>query len=142
MDIPKFNKTFSAKKEEVVSKTQLGFALRNELWQVTLQTQVWHHQTKHPILHNDLGDCYDSLIGTIDKLVETIQGAYDTVLDPLVLKEFKAIVPNEDIKMFYSSLVSFLKEERPNYCSNIQNQIDEISDIIHKLLYKLSLNKC
>lgn len=137
-----FKKFNSVEKKDVEYKdveskdyTVLLTDLRSLLTSVALQAQTWHFTTKDPNIHSDLGEFYLSLIPKIDKIVETIQGRYSIITGDLTIAEFK-----EFDKKCYSEFQSQLEVFRTEFCSNVQNQIDEIFDITNKLMYKLNLN--
>ena len=137
-EFKKFKKVEEVSKAEEVSVkdyTKCLTELRSCLTSTLLQTQTWHFQTKNPIIHSDLGEFYGSLIGYIDTIVETIQGRYSVITGDLMLKEFTTF--NVD---YYKEFQESLESYRLEFCTNVQNQIDEILDITNKLMYKLSLN--
>lgn len=86
--------------------------------------------------HVALGEYYDSIVELVDGLAESIQGAYDTIIEeyPSV---FTNVVTAPDV--YIKSLKDYVYEKRAEMPqdSHIQNEIDGICTLLCSTYYKL-----
>jgi len=107
--------------------------------QSRLQTHVWHLQTEHFSEHMALGAYYEEIVDLLDALTESYQGCYGRVTGyttkPVVdWKEGQAAI-------YFKGLYDYVEAERQSVSDAtwIQNQIDQISELIASIMYKLTL---
>jgi len=102
-------------------------------------TQILHRQTKSYAEHIALGEFYEAIIPLVDTLTESIQGLEGEIIEYPVDYYGPASSGLEEL----SSLKDYVADERINLptASEIQNIIDEISDLINSTLYKLKFLK-
>ena len=108
--------------EKLISRV---FTIRN-------QAHAQHWSTKSFSEHEALGDFYEDVISSIDKLVEAQQGLFGVVKN----------IPNkpEDIVNELRSDIIWLSENRDKVTSGVpalQNIYDELTAVYLKTLYKL-----
>ena len=104
------------------------------------QAVVWHHQTDSYAVHKALGKFYDGILDLTDGLVESVSGIYDRPMNYQI--DSPADYKNsEQVVKYFQSLYKTLQEERKEIYEEswVQNQVDEISSLIAKTLYLLSL---
>lgn len=98
-------------------------------------THILHWQSKSYAEHQALGTFYEELPDLVDKLVEAIQGRYDSTLD------FPATYhsPADSGKRELQDLSDYFQEKRSvlPQDSEIQNIADEIQALIDSTLYLL-----
>ena len=107
--------------------------------QSRLQSHVWHLQTEHYSEHKALGDYYEEIVELIDALTESYQGCYGRVTGyttkPVIdWKEGQSAV-------YFKGLYDYVEAQRAGVSDAtwIQNQIDQISELIASIMYKLTL---
>jgi hypothetical protein len=104
------------------------------------QAVVWHHQTESYAVHKALGKFYDGILGLTDGLVESVSGIYDRPMQYQIDSptDYKN---SEQVVKYFESLYKTIQEERKVIYEEswVQNQVDEISTLIAKTLYLLSL---
>jgi hypothetical protein len=102
-------------------------------------TQILHRQTKSYSEHKALRRFYEEIIPLVDSLTESIQGLEGEIIDYPVDYYGPASSGLEEL----SSLQEYVAEERKGLPANseIQNLVDEISDLINSTLYKLKFLK-
>jgi hypothetical protein len=92
-----------------------------------------HLKTTSFAEHKALGGYYDSIIELTDKFIEVYFGRNGRV--DIVIPESKVMSSVEHMKAMQSTLDS----ERENYTSELQNIIDEMTALVNKTLYLLTL---
>lgn len=122
--IPKISLSKSVTKEEFFGK----------LFQIRDQIHLAHLSAKSYSQHNALGDFYDGILGLADSIIEGYQGKYGIINIQIpastntdALQSIKALVTLTDNGPAYSSFQE----------TWIQNQLDEISALAYKTIYKL-----
>lgn len=112
--------------EELISRI---FKTRN-------QAHLSHWKTKSYAEHQALGEFYDSLIDTIDKLVEAHQGSKGIIghVDLSCKDESVDIIKN------LTDDANWISKNRPKIASNVpalENIVDELVGLYLTTLYKL-----
>ena len=124
MNAPKLTLSKSTSKEEFFGK----------LFQVRDQIHLAHLSSKSYAQHIALGDFYDGLLELTDSVIEGYQGKYGIIKisipqsvtsDPIQL--IRSLAQMTDNGLVYSSFQE----------TWIQNQLDEISVLCYKAIYKL-----
>lgn len=102
-------------------------------------THLLHLQSKQYPEHVALGEFYEKLPDLVDGLVENIQGLTEELIEYPVDYYPPMVNSLDELR----SLKDFVKEERGflPQDSEIQNNIDEISTLINKTIYKLKFLK-
>ena len=87
--------------------------------------------------HIALGDYYDGIVGLVDTLAESIQGAYDVILTPYPVTFGN---PDMDALEYISACRDYVRQERGNLPqdSEIQNEVDSIATLLNSTCYKLT----
>jgi DNA-binding ferritin-like protein len=101
-------------------------------------THFFHWSTDSYAKHKALAKYYDSIIDLTDAFAESYMGKYGKFTSfPSVYHQ-----PKDPIR-YMESLQSFVKEARQDLPqdSELQNIIDEISDLINSTAYKLKFLK-
>jgi DNA-binding ferritin-like protein len=101
-------------------------------------THFFHWSTDSYSKHKALAKYYDSIIDLTDSFAESYMGKYGKFTSfPSVYHQ-----PKDPIR-YMESLQSFVKEARNDLPqdSELQNIIDEISDLINSTTYKLKFLK-
>ena len=106
------------------------------------QVIFWHNQTEVYSEHKTLNGFYDDIVGHLDGLVESVAGIYGrpegyTVVEPTDWTS------TDDTIQYFKNLYQYVETERKSLYQEswIQNQIDEISALIAKTIYLLTLKK-
>jgi len=106
------------------------------------QAIFWHNQTEVYSEHKTLNKFYDSILGLLDGLVESVAGIYGRP------QGYTQIEPNDwtstdDTIAYFKNLYQYVETERKNLYQEswIQNQIDEVSALIAQTIYLLTLKK-
>jgi DNA-binding ferritin-like protein len=102
------------------------------------KTHFFHWSTDSYAKHKALAKYYDSIIDLTDAFAESYMGKYGKfTVFPSVYHQ-----PKDPIR-YMESLQSFVKEARQDLPqdSELQNIIDEISDLINSTTYKLKFLK-
>ena len=124
MSIPKLTLSKSMSKEEFFGK----------LFQIRDRIHLAHLSSKSYAQHIALGDFYDGILSLTDSIVEGYQGKYGIVKisipqsvtsDPVQL--IKSSAQMTDMGLVYSTFQE----------TWIQNQLDEISALCYRTIYKL-----
>jgi hypothetical protein len=93
--------------------------------------------------HLALGDYYETVGDLIDELVEVYQGQYDliegwNIIDPGVSKDLEPI-------QYFTEVAEYITENRDEAIlpedTHLQSLVDDIMNILYKLIYKLRFNK-
>jgi len=106
-----------------------------------VQTQILHWQVGgvgSDAAHRALEFYYDNIMPIVDDLVESYQGKYDIITGyrNMDLMEFTDC---SDLVKYFTALGMFLEriQNQMPQDSYIQNQIDEITTLTYKTLYRL-----
>jgi hypothetical protein len=104
------------------------------------QTIVWHNQTTSYAEHKALDFFQDEIAEKYDDLVESVSGIYGRPKGYSVgtLQDYKS---NDQLMKYYKELYLYIQTERKTIYQEtwVQNQIDEIAQLIAKMLYLLTL---
>lgn len=87
--------------------------------------------------HKALNEYYEEIVGLVDSLAESIQGAYDQLIEP-----YPPAFGNSDLDAlsYLRALRDYVREARkslPND-SEIQNEVDSIATLLNSTCYKLA----
>jgi hypothetical protein len=104
-------------------------------------THLMHFKSKSYSEHVALGAYYDEIPELVDGLVESIQGAYETIIDP-----YPAMFGNgnnDDPLAYMISLRNYVRDYRQQMPqdSEIQNEIDNVANLLNATVYKLKFLK-
>jgi hypothetical protein len=104
-------------------------------------THLMHFKSKSYSEHVALGAYYDEIPELVDGLVESIQGAYETIIDP-----YPAMFGNgnnDDPLAYMISLRNYVRDYRQQMPqdSEIQNEIDNVANLLNTTVYKLKFLK-
>ena len=131
----------------VINKTMINFIQSN--MNFLNDVQAYHWQTKSYAEHEALGEYYESLTDLNDKLVESWQGNQNTRLKfsegPYSLENYfsKEETKNKinEFKNQVTQLSGFVSElNESNSFDDIENILEEISEVNSRTLYLLSLS--
>lgn len=126
-------------KEQIMDKDATAQFISTLLHSATL-THLNHFKSKSYSEHVALGVYYDAIPDLVDGLVESIQGAYDTIIEP-----YPSMFGNGDGEPlpYMKSLRNYVKLQREYLPqdSEIQNEIDNIANLINQTVYKLQFLK-
>ena len=96
---------------------------------------IEHWKSKSYSQHQALGDFYDDVIGIIDKLVETHQGAFG------IIGEVKYKEPDKkEIVSYLKSELVWISKNRSKIAQDVtalENIIDELTGLFLTTVYKL-----
>jgi hypothetical protein len=104
-------------------------------------THLMHFKSKSYSEHVALGAYYDAIPELVDGLVESIQGAYETIIDP-----YPAMFGNgnnDEPLAYMISLRNYVRDYRQQMPqdSEIQNEIDNVANLLNTTVYKLKFLK-
>lgn len=104
-------------------------------------THLMHFKTTSYSQHVALNAYYDEIPELVDSLVESIQGAYETIIEP-----YPSMFGNgngDDPLAYMVSLRNYVRDYRDQMPqdSEIQNEIDSIANLINHTVYKLKFLK-
>jgi hypothetical protein len=104
-------------------------------------THLMHFKSKSYSEHVALGAYYDEIPELVDGLVESIQGAYEIIIDP-----YPAMFGNgnnDDPLAYMISLRNYVRDYRQQMPqdSEIQNEIDNVANLLNSTVYKLKFLK-
>lgn len=104
-------------------------------------THLMHFKSKSYSEHVALGAYYDAIPELVDGLVESIQGAYETIIDPY--PSMFGNGNNEDPLAYMISLRNYVRDYRQQMPqdSEIQNEIDNVANLLNTTVYKLKFLK-
>ena len=105
------------------------FAARNA-------THIAHWKTKSFSEHMALGDFYDGVIDTVDKLVECYQGNFGLIG---VVPQNGGVVMGDTLKALEQDVV-WIANNREKICGEVdalENIVDELTALYLKTIYKL-----
>lgn len=104
-------------------------------------THLMHFKSKLYSEHAALGAYYDAIPELVDGLVESIQGAYETIIDPY--PSMFGNGNNDDPLAYMISLRNYVRDYRQQMPqdSEIQNEIDNVANLLNTTVYKLKFLK-
>lgn len=104
-------------------------------------THLMHFKSKSYSEHVALGAYYDAIPELVDGLVESIQGAYETIIDPY--PSMFGNGNNDDPLAYMISLRNYVRDYRQQMPqdSEIQNEIDNVANLLNTTVYKLKFLK-
>ena len=87
--------------------------------------------------HVALAAYYDSIVDLVDGLAESIQGAYDVIIDPYPAS---FVTPGLEALEYITALQGYVREARKDLPqdSEIQNEVDSIATLLNSTRYKLT----
>ena len=125
-------------KEQIMDKT-IGIFISTLLHSATL-THLMHFKSKSYSEHVALGGYYDAIPDLVDGLVESIQGAYEMIIDP-----YPSMFGTGDAEplQYMISLRNYVRDYREQMPQNseIQNEIDNVANLLNQTVYKLKFLK-
>lgn len=126
--------------KEAIMDGVIGTFVSTLLHSATL-THLMHFKTKSYSEHVALGAYYEEIPDLVDRLVESIQGAYETIIEPY--PSMFGNGNNDDALSYMISLRNYVKDYRGQMPqdSEIQNEIDNISNLLNQTVYKLKFLK-
>ena len=92
-----------------------------------------HWNTKIYAEHKTLGEYYEGILGFVDEFTEAYMGANERIR--IVVPETKA----ENARTHLMGLRTIIAQERSKYSSELQNIMDEMTALINRTLYLLTL---
>lgn len=126
------------KEGEMMDKT-VGTFVSTLLHSATL-THMMHFKTDSYANHIALGEYYEAIPDMVDSLVESIQGAYETIIEP-----YPSMFGAGDAEplAYMISLRNYVRDYRVDMPqdSEIQNEIDNIANLLNHTVYKLKFLK-
>lgn len=125
-------------KEQIMDKT-IGIFISTLLHSATL-THLMHFKSQSYSEHVALGAYYDAIPDLVDGLVESIQGAYEMIIEP-----YPSMFGTGDAEplQYMISLRNYVRdyrEQMPQH-SEIQNEIDNVANLLNQTVYKLKFLK-
>lgn len=104
-------------------------------------THLMHFKTESYSQHVALAAYYDEIPELVDALVESIQGAYEQIIEP-----YPSMFGNgngDDPLAYMISLRNYVRDYRGQMPqdSEIQNEIDTIATLLNQTVYKLKFLK-
>lgn len=119
----------------------------SKLFETKEMAHVYHLQVRGDegshAAHKALGDYYEEVLELIDDAIEVYQGQYDIIegydiIDTNVTKDMDRLEYfQQAVEMVKKDRYTSLKEED----AHLQAIIDEIVNLMYKLIYKLRFNK-
>jgi hypothetical protein len=127
------------KEESLMDNQLIGTFVSTMLHSATL-THLMHFKSMSYSEHVALAAYYDAIPDLVDGLVESIQGAYETIIEP-----YPSMFRTGDAKplAYMISLRNYVRDYRVEMPqdSEIQNEIDNISNLLNQTVYKLKFLK-
>jgi hypothetical protein len=104
------------------------------------QAIVWHQQTMNYAEHKALNNFYEDIVDLLDRLSESYAGIYGR-LKGYDVHDLVDWTSTDDTIKYYRGCYEWLVAERKTapQDSYIQNILDEITEELGSLLYKLTL---
>lgn len=129
---------YGYKEESIMDKNIVAEFVGNLLHSATI-THFMHLQAEGEgsyAKHVALGSYYDAIVDLVDGLAESIQGAYDVIIEPYAPSFGNVSV---DSLQYLQNLRDYVRSKRVQMPqdSEIQNDIDGIATLINSTCYKL-----
>jgi hypothetical protein len=126
--------------KETTMDAIVGTFISTLLHSATL-THLMHFKTTSYSQHVALAAYYDAIPELVDGLVESIQGAYEQIIEP-----YPSMFGNgngDDPLAYMISLRNYVRDYRGQMPqdSEIQNEIDTIATLLNQTVYKLKFLK-
>lgn len=125
-------------KEQIMDKT-IGIFISTLLHSATL-THLMHFKSQSYSEHVALGAYYDAIPDLVDGLVESIQGAYEMIIEP-----YPSMFGTGDAEplQYMISLRNYVRDYREQMPQDneIQNEIDNVANLLNQTVYKLKFLK-
>jgi hypothetical protein len=126
-------------KEAEMDNKAIGTFVSTLLHSATI-THLMHFKSKSYSEHVALAAYYDEIPELVDGLVESIQGAYETIIEP-----YPSMFGTGDAGAlpYMVSLRNYVRDYREQMPqdSEIQNEIDNIATLLNQTVYKLKFLK-
>jgi len=133
--------------EQEVSEKSPEAKFFSKLFETREMAHVYHLQVRGDegshAAHKALGDYYEEVLELIDDTIEVYQGQYDIIegydiIDTDMTKEMDRLEYfQQTVEIIKKDRYTALKEED----AHLQAIIDEIVNLMYKLIYKLRFNK-
>jgi hypothetical protein len=127
-------------KEEAIMDNQLIGTFVSTLLHSATLTHLMHFKTLSYSEHVALAGYYDSIPDLVDGLVESIQGAYEVIIEP-----YPSMFRTGDAEplAYMISLRDYVRNYRGEMPQDneIQNEIDNVANLLNTTLYKLKFLK-
>lgn len=106
------------------------------------QIHILHLQTQSYAQHIALNELYDSLLGSFDSFVETMQGKLSKIFTGYKTYPYVNLTPIEFVTAFKSEVQSYREKNLKGIeYSNIDNQLQVVIDSLEVAIYKLKFLK-
>ncbi len=126
-------------KEANMDNKTVGTFISTLLHSATI-THLMHFKTQSYSQHVALNTYYDEIPDLVDSLVESIQGAYEMIIEP-----YPSMFGTGDAEplAYMISLRNYVRDYRGELPqdSEIQNEIDNIANLLNHTVYKLKFLK-
>lgn len=105
------------------------------------QAHIFHLQTSSYAMHKALNDYYDEIVELVDSYVETCQGRHGIITGYQPASQF--LEGDDQVVKYFMALQKFVDNNRQSLPqdSDLNNIVDEISDLINSTIYKLRFLK-
>ena len=127
-------------KEEAIMDNQLIGTFVSTLLHSATLTHLMHFKTLSYSEHVALAGYYDSIPDLVDGLVESIQGAYEIIIEP-----YSSMFRTGDAEplAYMISLRDYVRDYRGEMPQDneIQNEIDNVANLLNTTVYKLKFLK-
>ena len=127
-------------KEEAIMDNQLIGTFVSTLLHSATLTHLMHFKTLSYSEHVALAGYYDSIPDLVDGLVESIQGAYEVIIEP-----YPSMFGTGDAEplAYMISLRDYVRDYRGEMPQDneIQNEIDNVANLLNTTVYKLKFLK-
>ena len=127
------------KEESIMDNQLIGTFVSTLLHSATL-THLMHFKTLSYSEHVALAAYYDAIPDLVDGLVESIQGAYEVIIEP-----YPSMFRTGDAEPleYMISLRNYVRDYRGEMPQNseIQNEIDNVANLLNTTVYKLKFLK-
>jgi hypothetical protein len=127
-------------KEEAIMDNQLIGTFVSTLLHSATLTHLMHFKTLSYSEHVALAGYYDSIPDLVDGLVESIQGAYEVIIEP-----YPSMFGTGDAEplAYMISLRNYVRDYRGEMPQDneIQNEIDNVANLLNTTVYKLKFLK-
>jgi hypothetical protein len=127
-------------KEEAIMDNQLIGTFVSTLLHSATLTHLMHFKTLSYSEHVALAGYYDEIPDLVDGLVESIQGAYEVIIEP-----YPSMFGTGDAEplAYMISLRDYVRDYRGEMPQNneIQNEIDNVANLLNTTVYKLKFLK-
>jgi hypothetical protein len=127
-------------KEEAIMDNQLIGTFVSTLLHSATLTHLMHFKTLSYSEHVALAGYYDLIPDLVDGLVESIQGAYEVIIEP-----YPSMFGTGDAEplAYMISLRNYVRDYRGEMPQDneIQNEIDNVANLLNTTVYKLKFLK-